>query len=232
MAINPVGSIQANSESDTKTNGHSSAKSSSSSKPFSLGELLDIINPLQHIPGVNTLYRQITGDEASVRSRVAGSSLYGLIAGPLGMAGLVAGNLAEMKLSGVLDAAAAQEKSTVSVDVIEQKINRKQIVSAPDMTSSIQRGIPILPVKTTEIPPLFGNVASAEPLAIGNEKTLLDALSGNKKTEGTTTSSEQAKSASFGLPEVDKLSLDARNLLPEDMLRKLQERHRNTIANS
>lgn len=232
MAINPVGSIQASSESDAKTIDHSSAKSSSSSKPFSLGELLDIINPLQHIPGVNTLYREITGDEASVRSRIAGSSLYGLIAGPLGMAGLVAGNLAEMKLSGVLDAEAAQEKSTASVNVIEQKINAKQALPASDMTRSLQRGIPILPVKTTEIPPLFGNIASAAPLTLGSEEMPLEALSGSRKTENMGASFDQPKPVSLGLPEVHKLSLDARNLLPEDVLRKLQERYRTTIANS
>ena len=46
-------------------------------------DLLDIINPLQHIPGVSSLYRAITGDEIGSLAKIAGSTLYG---GPLGMA--------------------------------------------------------------------------------------------------------------------------------------------------
>ena len=48
---------------------------------ISFFDFLDIINPLQHIPLVATLYRKITGDEIDPASRLAGSALYG---GPLG----------------------------------------------------------------------------------------------------------------------------------------------------
>lgn len=33
-----------------------------SESPFDLTDLLDVVNPLQHIPGVNLLYRELTGD--------------------------------------------------------------------------------------------------------------------------------------------------------------------------
>lgn len=49
-------------------------------------EFLDIINPLQHIPVVSTLYRAITGDDIGTGPRVAGGMLFG---GPIGA--LVAG---------------------------------------------------------------------------------------------------------------------------------------------
>ena len=48
---------------------------------FSFLDFLDIINPLQHIPLVATLYREITGDEIDPGSRLVGSALYG---GPIG----------------------------------------------------------------------------------------------------------------------------------------------------
>jgi hypothetical protein len=48
---------------------------------FSFLDFLDIINPLQHIPLVATLYRNITGDEIDPGSRLVGSALYG---GPIG----------------------------------------------------------------------------------------------------------------------------------------------------
>lgn len=45
--------------------------------------LLDVINPLQHIPLVSTLYREITGDEISPKAQILGGGLFG---GPIGLA--------------------------------------------------------------------------------------------------------------------------------------------------
>ena len=44
---------------------------------------MDIINPLQHIPVVSTIYRNATGDEIAPGTRLLGA---GLFAGPIGMA--------------------------------------------------------------------------------------------------------------------------------------------------
>lgn len=49
---------------------------------FILG-VIDVINPLQHIPIVSTIYRELTGDEISPAARLAGDALYG---GPIGAA--------------------------------------------------------------------------------------------------------------------------------------------------
>jgi hypothetical protein len=43
--------------------------------------MLDIVNPLQHLPVVGTIYRSITGDKMGDFEKVAGDTLYG---GPLG----------------------------------------------------------------------------------------------------------------------------------------------------
>ena len=48
---------------------------------ISFFDFLDILNPLQHIPIISTVYRNITGDEIDPASKIAGSALYG---GPLG----------------------------------------------------------------------------------------------------------------------------------------------------
>ncbi|EME68070.1 hypothetical protein H261_20245 [Paramagnetospirillum caucaseum] len=45
-------------------------------------DFLDVINPLQHIPLVNNLYREITGDKIGVAARLVGGTLFG---GPLGL---------------------------------------------------------------------------------------------------------------------------------------------------
>lgn len=48
---------------------------------FTFGDFLDIINPLQHIPVVGTIYRAITGDTMEAGSEIAGGALFG---GPIG----------------------------------------------------------------------------------------------------------------------------------------------------
>lgn len=47
----------------------------------SFDDLVDTINPLQHIPVVSTLYREMTGDDLSPQARMAGGAIYG---GPIG----------------------------------------------------------------------------------------------------------------------------------------------------
>jgi len=44
---------------------------------FSVWDIIDAINPLQHIPIISTIYRKITGDEMGYASRIAGDTLYG-----------------------------------------------------------------------------------------------------------------------------------------------------------
>ena len=48
---------------------------------FTFGDFLDIINPLQHLPVVGTLYRAVTGDKIKTPEKIVGDTLYG---GPLG----------------------------------------------------------------------------------------------------------------------------------------------------
>jgi len=44
---------------------------------FSFHDFLSIVNPLQHIPIVSTIYRALTGDTIKPVERLAGDSLYG-----------------------------------------------------------------------------------------------------------------------------------------------------------
>lgn len=48
---------------------------------FTFGDIIDIINPLQHIPIVSSLYRDITGDTIAPAMKIAGGALFG---GPIG----------------------------------------------------------------------------------------------------------------------------------------------------
>lgn len=55
-------------------------------------DFLDVINPLQHLPIVSTIYRSLTGDTISDAARMAGGALYG---GPLGVIGALANVVVE-----------------------------------------------------------------------------------------------------------------------------------------
>lgn len=60
---------------------------------FTFSDFLDIINPLQHIPVVNTVYRAITGDKIDPGARLIGGGLFG---GPIGLvASMVSGMVEE-----------------------------------------------------------------------------------------------------------------------------------------
>ncbi|MGE0485539.1 MAG: hypothetical protein AB7Q81_15450 [Gammaproteobacteria bacterium] len=67
---------------------------------FTFGDLIDLVNPLQHIPVLGSYYRKWTGDAIAPALRIAGGALFG---GPLG-AGLAAAGLAvEAGIRGALD---------------------------------------------------------------------------------------------------------------------------------
>ena len=59
---------------------------------FGFDDILDAINPLQHIPVVNTIYRRLTGDEISMGSRLAGGAVFG---GAVGFAASLANAVIE-----------------------------------------------------------------------------------------------------------------------------------------
>lgn len=62
------------------------AKASGGAEGF-FGTLIDIVNPLQHIPVISTLYREATGDTLSSIANIVGGGLFG---GPLGIAASMA----------------------------------------------------------------------------------------------------------------------------------------------
>jgi hypothetical protein len=61
---------------------------------FSFGDFLDIVNPLQHLPVVGTLYRAVTGDTIKAPEKIMGDTLYG---GPLGGLSAIADTIYQEK---------------------------------------------------------------------------------------------------------------------------------------
>lgn len=70
--------------------------SGTDAQSLSFSDLVDVINPLQHIPLISSAYRALTGDEISAPARVAGSTLY---FGPIGAASAMV-NLVTEEITG------------------------------------------------------------------------------------------------------------------------------------
>ncbi|MBN9670703.1 hypothetical protein [Roseibium aggregatum] len=62
-------------------------------RSFSFADFIDVINPLQHIPGVAEIYRSITNDQISDEARKTGNVIYGFaLGGPVGVGAMMAYN--------------------------------------------------------------------------------------------------------------------------------------------
>ena len=72
------------------------AEGASASEESGLDALLDVINPLQHIPVVSSVYRAATEDDISAPARLLGGALFG---GPLGL-GLALANVITEEATG------------------------------------------------------------------------------------------------------------------------------------
>ena len=69
-----------------------SAPPAAQDQEFGFADLVDMVNPLQHIPVADHLYRAMTGDTIKPISKLIGSSLFG---GPLGAGGAVVNMIVE-----------------------------------------------------------------------------------------------------------------------------------------
>lgn len=67
---------------DTSTEGSLGHLSLFGEDGFEFSDLIDVVNPLQHLPFVSTMYRENTGDELGAVPRVAGATLF---FGPIGL---------------------------------------------------------------------------------------------------------------------------------------------------
>ena len=67
---------------------------------FTFDDLIDVINPLQQLPIIGSLYRWLTGDQISPAARIAGGFLFG---GPIGLAGSIGSLIVDGVMGGSTD---------------------------------------------------------------------------------------------------------------------------------
>ena len=111
---------------------------------LSFADFLDVINPLQHIPVISSIYRAITGDEISLGARLPGGVLFG---GPIGI--LTAGvNAAFEEISGgniAEHAAALFEEITGTGDDKPQLALEPQTPKAGPVAVTAPTALPVHP---------------------------------------------------------------------------------------
>lgn len=96
--------------------------------------LLDVVNPLQHLPVIGTIYRAITGEHIGTVEKIAGDTLYG------GLWGAVS-SIADVAFESVTgksmeDTVLAWFKSDNNTAVASTKVTAPAIVAAQSLPSS------------------------------------------------------------------------------------------------
>ncbi len=171
------------------SNSSNSSSAGTDFKPFgddglTFGDMLDVINPLQHIPVISTIYRSLTGDELSPAARIAGGALFG---GPVGFIASAA-NSAVLAFSGRdigdnIAAAFSSGDKTSGVEVLADEstvVKDTQIASA----TALRTGQPISllpgrstsgiePTRVSSTAPNLPSNLSYTALAIGTDAELL-----------------------------------------------------------
>ena len=152
--------------------GQASTRTEAGLKPFgedgfSFFDLLDIVNPLQHIPIVSNIYRRITGDTIDPLPRVAGGALFG---GAIGFAvsavnamvdGATGKDIGEHVLAFLGDPMAPEADEPASgfayaADFPSGARDRGSAVAQP-LETEAQLGI--IPVTTETLPEIFPTTA-------------------------------------------------------------------------
>ncbi|HSZ73285.1 MAG TPA: hypothetical protein VK779_00580 [Rhizomicrobium sp.] len=133
----------------------SSASSTGAPKKSFLDEVFDIVNPLQHIPIVSTIYSAVTGDKPDPFAQIAGDTLYG---GAMGFMGSMA-NQAFTQIAG-------KSVGDMALAMFEGDKNTQVATAAPAATYLVQpsqtnvasaedtpQAAPTTPVTTSLVPP-------------------------------------------------------------------------------
>ena len=122
-----------------------------------LKDLLDIVNPLQHLPIVGSIYRYLTGDEPTGGARIAGDTLYG---GPIGLAVGVVSTMLLDKHGHDLG-----ERTLAAVFGPSDHSSATAVASASaDTTTAAAQPAPVVPMAASQAVPLqTGSALPANP---------------------------------------------------------------------
>jgi hypothetical protein len=175
-------------------------------KPFgddglTFDDLIDVVNPLQQLPIIGSLYRWLTGDQISPASRIAGGFLFG---GPVGLAGSIGSLIVDALMGGQTDQQVVVALLGPSPAGGEPVADTTSLAEAPAASpeSSLLPAAGPPPDPTAALP-----VAGPVELDSGEEAALLDFIS-KRSTPGAATAAPMAPpTIDIGPPTADGLEL-------------------------
>jgi hypothetical protein len=171
---------------------------------ISFNDLVDIINPLQHIPLVNMAYRAITGDKISGFAQIAGSALYG---GPLGIVSGAANAIVQDEkgddIGGTVIAALTGTEKNNSREPLPSEPSGDVMVAENTVDADETALLSSEPEDAPEAAPLAENSAKIEarPL-LADAKDILDKKPQAKKPFGGIYDSAIADATKAGAPSI------------------------------
>ncbi|MHA7772914.1 hypothetical protein [Roseibium sp. M-1] len=206
---------------------------------FSFGDFIDVINPLQHIPGVAELYRAVTNDRISDEARKTGNALYGFaLGGPVGLGAMLAYNAVGDRFKGPAEPSAGNSATLAEVHTPEPVTEQSEVpVPAPKPSLDPDRS-PAMSEVTSQM--LLGETVASTGAkqALADAPALANLLTGGNADKpvrdgnGSSVSYldlppklEEAKPVLPDKAGLDSLAAHKANHLPLDVLKALQERH-------
>lgn len=180
--------------SSTPSEGNSKIKAFNDDDGPGFSDFLDLINPLQHIPLVNTLYRELTGDKEGAVADVIGGGLWG---GPIGLAAASVNLLIEDSTGKTIDGhvmalftGGGDDKATAIAD--------KGTAPAADQTAQPSaEPIKISSLSATATTPLGQTSTDAAPVTMGDFMV----FGGQSAVAGTPAASLQTAQAANGVAD-------------------------------
>ncbi|WP_085906381.1 hypothetical protein [Kiloniella majae] len=176
----------------------------SEEQSFGFFDFLDVINPLQHIPVISTLYREITGDEIQPAARVAGGMIFG---GPTGFITAIANSVSEETTG--KDIGENILEAFLGSDGINEEENPVQTAaietSAQDATTPLFSQLaPVIPPAPIQQPKLENSAASTNPGSALEGKAAMAALYNDLAKPTATESVQRSTKASNEVPSIQQ----------------------------
>lgn len=215
--VNPATAARAHDPGGLERAGRADRSQTGAAGPLSsFADLIDVLNPLQHIPGVAEVYRSVTGDQISEGARYAGNALYGLaFGGPVGLSVMTAYSIAGHAVS------EWQQNGAPETGPVAPAANPARPIGGIEQKDRVEPA-------TTDQSVLGEETGRTTKRIPGTPVLLSDLVHGHVTLNVQRADQPGAETAPGKAPARDGLQAIAShraNHLPIDVLRTLQERH-------
>lgn len=191
---------------------------------FGFSDFLDIVNPLQHIPVVSTIYRELTGDELGAPARILGGALF---AGPLGAAAGAA--------SAAVEAVSGKDPGAHAVAFLGLGSDEEEAPATAIAAVEQDESLPVEEQQMALLEPMPAEAVIAEELPVPVSVPPLDSAALQSVTrveEDVAVAETPASVAPLGMASVDAAASFPGNRMPKELLEALYDMHRSRFLHA